>query len=58
MRLKEEFAQAQAEREERIKAAKSVASTPRIAGVGMGPAASTPGSSRRTVGKTPRRFGF
>ncbi|GAA5971353.1 hypothetical protein JCM8115_003473 [Rhodotorula mucilaginosa] len=47
MRLKEEFALAQQEKEERKKAAKSVQSTPRIAGVG------TP-----VVKRTPRRFGM
>ncbi|GAA5865683.1 hypothetical protein JCM3774_004965 [Rhodotorula dairenensis] len=47
MRLKEEFALAQQEKEERKKAAKSVQNTPRIAGVG------TP-----VVKRTPRRFGM
>ncbi|BGP46836.1 Pre-mRNA-splicing factor ATP-dependent RNA helicase PRP16 [Rhodotorula kratochvilovae] len=47
MRLKEEFEQAKREKEERARAAKSVASTPRIAGVG------TP-----VVKRTPRRFGM
>lgn len=47
MRLKEEFALAQQEKEERKKAVKSVQSTPRIAGVG------TP-----VVKRTPRRFGM
>ncbi|GAA5943229.1 hypothetical protein JCM3775_004543 [Rhodotorula graminis] len=46
MRLKDEFEQAKRDREERAKAAKSVSSTPRIAGVG------TP-----VVKRTPRRFG-
>ncbi|GAA5885982.1 hypothetical protein JCM5296_007051 [Sporobolomyces johnsonii] len=46
-KLKEEFAQAQREKEERAKAQKSVANTPKIAGVG------TP-----VVKRTPRRFGF
>jgi pre-mRNA-splicing factor ATP-dependent RNA helicase DHX38/PRP16 len=45
MDLKEEFAKSQAEKEERNKAVKAVASTPRIAGVG------TP------VQRTPRRRG-
>ncbi|KAL8286977.1 hypothetical protein RQP46_003983 [Phenoliferia psychrophenolica] len=47
MQLKEEFAKAQADKEERLRAQKSVASTPRIAGVG------TPLSR-----KTPRRVGL
>ncbi|KAK4704953.1 pre-mRNA-splicing factor ATP-dependent RNA helicase DHX38/PRP16, partial [Phenoliferia sp. Uapishka_3] len=47
MQLKEEFAQAQADKEERLRAQKSVSSTPRIAGVG------TPLSRR-----TPRRVGL
>ncbi|GAA6050928.1 hypothetical protein JCM3770_002542 [Rhodotorula araucariae] len=47
MRLKEEFEQAKRDRDERARAAKSVASTPRIAGVG------TP-----VVKRTPRRFGM
>lgn len=47
MELKQEFARAQAEKEERIRAAKSIASTPRIAGVG------TP-----VVKRTPRRVGL
>lgn len=46
MELKEEFAKSQSEREERVKAAKSVAHTPRIAGVGT-PVTRTP---RRRVG--------
>ncbi|GAA5899874.1 hypothetical protein JCM8208_005528, partial [Rhodotorula glutinis] len=47
MRLKDEFEQAKRDKEERAKAAKSVSSTPRIAGVG------TP-----VVKRTPRRFGM
>ncbi|BGP30842.1 Pre-mRNA-splicing factor ATP-dependent RNA helicase PRP16 [Rhodotorula toruloides] len=47
MRLKEEFERAKQEKAERQRAAKSVASTPRIAGVG------TP-----VVKRTPRRFGM
>ncbi|GAA6058650.1 hypothetical protein JCM10212_004061 [Sporobolomyces blumeae] len=47
MRLKEEFAKAQQEKEERAKAKKSAASTPKVAGVG------TP-----VVKRTPRRFGM
>jgi len=47
MRLKDEFEQAKRDRDERAKAAKSVSSTPRIAGVG------TP-----VVKRTPRRFGM
>lgn len=47
MRLKEEFEQSKQEQEERIRAQKSVKSTPRIAGVG------TP-----AVKRTPRRFGM
>lgn len=47
MQLKQEFAQVEADKAERLRAAKSVASTPRIAGVG------TP-----VVKRTPRRFGF
>lgn len=47
MDLKEEFAKAQAEKLERVRAAKSVSSTPRIAGVG------TP-----VVKRTPRRVGL
>ena len=47
MQLKEEFARSQSEKEERARAVKSVASTPRIAGVG------TP-----VVKRTPRRVGL
>lgn len=57
MRLKEEFALAEAEKAERAKAAKSVASTPKVAGVG----APTPraGGMMPGPGRTPRRrFGF
>lgn len=57
MRLKEEFARAQQEREERVRAAKSVASTPKVAGVGAAPTP-TPRRGAAGVGKTPRRFGF
>lgn len=49
MDLKEEFAKAQAEKEERLQAVRSVASTPRIAGVGM-----TPRTSHGRGGATPR----
>lgn len=48
MQLKEDFAKAQAEKEERLKAVKSVVSTPRIIGVG------TPFAKSRT----PRRVGL
>lgn len=48
MQLKEEFAKAQEEKEERLRAVKSVASTPRVIGVG------TPFSKSRT----PRRVGL
>lgn len=47
LRLKEEFAAAEREREERKKAQKSVANTPKIAGIG------TP-----MVKRTPRRAGL
>ncbi|KAM0749029.1 Pre-mRNA splicing factor [Meredithblackwellia eburnea MCA 4105] len=47
MQLKEEFAKAQAEKEERLRAEKSVSATPRMAGIG------TPLSRR-----TPRRVGL
>ncbi|KAM0787222.1 hypothetical protein ACM66B_006460 [Microbotryomycetes sp. NB124-2] len=47
MRLREEFARAEVEKQERVRAAKSVASTPKVAGIG------TPVPKR-----TPRRFGF
>lgn len=48
MALKEEFAKAQADKEELDRAIKSVSHTPRIAGIG------TP----RTVKRTPRRAGL
>ena len=47
MRLREEFARAEVEKQERVKAAKSVRETPKVAGIG------TPVPKR-----TPRRFGF
>ncbi|GAA5969666.1 hypothetical protein JCM11641_007997 [Rhodosporidiobolus odoratus] len=47
MRLKEEFAQAQQEKEERVKAQKSVAATPRVAGVGTPVVKRTPRTGRR-----------
>ncbi|GAA6001990.1 hypothetical protein JCM10207_003027 [Rhodosporidiobolus poonsookiae] len=47
MRLKEDFARAQQEKEERAKAVKSAAATPRIAGVGTPVVKRTPRTGRR-----------
>ncbi|GAA5909863.1 hypothetical protein JCM6882_002035 [Rhodosporidiobolus microsporus] len=47
MRLKEEFSKAQQEKEERVKAQKSAAETPRIAGVGTPVPKRTPRTGRR-----------
>ncbi|GAA5852743.1 hypothetical protein JCM8547_002612 [Rhodosporidiobolus lusitaniae] len=55
MKLKEEFARAQEEKEERAKAVKSAAATPRIAGVGT-PVARTPRTGMG--GRSVRRFGM
>ncbi|BGP14697.1 hypothetical protein JCM10213v2_002647 [Rhodosporidiobolus nylandii] len=47
MRLKEEFSRAQQEKEERVKAQKSMSATPRIAGVGTPVPKRTPRTGRR-----------
>jgi hypothetical protein len=54
MKLKEDFARAEEEKEELAKAKKSAAATPRIAGVGT-PVARTPRTG--LGGRTGRRFG-